>query len=277
MKRIFELIFKNQYFLVFLLLQFVAFMFLFNYNTFQRISLLSSSNGMVGRMTTMSSDSKDYFHLKKLNEALRTENASLKQKLNDFQLLDTVATDSIEVVVDSVLVQYGYTSAKVVNNSTRYNANFITVNKGTEDGIQPEMAVIGPDGVIGRVIACSNHFSSIMSVVNQKYFLNVRFKGQKQFGTLNWDGEDYRYAQLHSISKHAQVHLGDTVVSNSFDARFPPNIMVGTVSDFEVNPADQFYRIELELSTDFSALSTVYIIENKLKEEQKQLEASVSE
>ncbi len=276
MKRIYELIFKNQYFLVFLVLQLLAFMFLFNYNTFQRISLFSSSSGMVGDLVRLSSDTKDYFELTELNKALRDENAQLREQLNHLQSPEKHGLDSMQVEVDSSFIQYRYYEAKVVNNSTRYNANFITVNKGTKDGIQPEMAVIGPDGIVGRVIACSNNYSSVMSALNQKYFLNARFKGRKQFGTLHWDGRDYRYAELNSISKHAPVQIGDTVVSNSFDGRFPADIMVGIVADFEVNPADQFYRIKVELSTDFSALSTVYIIENQLKDEQKQLESSVS-
>ncbi len=258
------------------MLQIVAFMFLFNYNTFQRISLLSSSNGMAGDLATLSSDAEDYFQLSELNNSLSAENALLKEQLLHLKQQESQSTDSMAFGEDSTAVQYKYFEAKVVNNSTRYNANFITVNKGSKDGIRPEMAVICPDGVVGRVIACSNNYSSVMSALNQKYFLNVRFQDGKQFGTLNWDGKDHRYAQLKSISKHTDVQLGDTVVSNSFDGLFPQNVMVGTVADFEVNPADQFYRIRIKLSTDFTALSYVYIIDNKLNKEQKELEANVS-
>ncbi len=259
------------------MLQFVAFVFLFNYNTFQRLSLLTSSNAMSGELATLSSETSDYFKLTELNEALRMENAKLMEQLNYLEAQENKGLDSMRFGEDSLDVQYRFFQAKVVKNSIRYNANFITINKGTIDGIRPEMAVIGPDGIVGRVVTCSNNFSSVMSALNQKYFLNVRFKGQKQFGTLHWDGEDYRFAELNSISKHATVQVGDTVVSNSFDGRFPENIMVGVVEEFEVNPADQFYLIKIRLSTDFSAISTVYIIENKLKEEQKELEASVSQ
>lgn len=231
-------------------------------------------------MLNFSSETGDYFDLKPQNEHLAKENAILRERITALEekFSEQTKVDSLTIIpaIDS-LHQYRYYQAKVVNNAIHHQANYITINKGTKDGIKPEMAVICAEGVVGRVVSCSKNYSTVMSLLNQNYYQNVRFQKGKQFGILHWNGDDRYLADLNSISKHVIVNKGDTVVSNTFDGIFPENVLVGTVEELSVNEADQFYQISIRLSTDFNALSTVYVIENTLREEQIELEGNVSE
>ena len=79
--------------------------------------------------------------------------------------------------------------------------------------------------------------------------------------------------RLKDIARHVKIAKGDTIVTSTFSSIFPEGILIGTVLDFEAKEGDNFYTISVRLSTDFSNLSSVYIVENIMKGEQQLLEA----
>jgi rod shape-determining protein MreC len=167
--------------------------------------------------------------------------------------------------------QYEFTSAILVNNSVNRQKNFFTLNKGKKQGIDIDMAVIGPDGVAGLIVASSDNFSVAMSLLNIDFRLSSRIMPSGYFGSLTWDGSDYRYGVLNEIPQHVQISIGDTVETTSYSSVFPQGKMVGVISEYEKSGSD-FYRIRVLLSTNFRKLSHVNVIKNLRKEEQKSLE-----
>ena len=133
------------------------------------------------------------------------------------------------------------------------------------------MAVTSSGNVAGIVVASSDNFSIAMSLLNLDFRLSSRIKSRGYFGSLNWDGKDYRHAALNEIPQHVTINVGDTVETTSYSAIFPEGIMVGTVSDFEKIGGD-FYKISVLLSTDFNQLRFVNVIGNLKKTEQQELE-----
>jgi rod shape-determining protein MreC len=167
--------------------------------------------------------------------------------------------------------QYIYTTGEIINNSINKQKNFFTLSKGKKQGVNIDMAVASPDGVAGIIVGSSDNYSIGMSLLNIDFRLSSRMKSNGYFGSLTWDGRDYRYAILNEIPQHVTVNVGDTVETTSFSAIFPEGIMVGTVSDFEKTGSD-FYKIKVSLATDFKKLNYVSIIGNLKKTEQQDLE-----
>jgi len=91
-------------------------------------------------------------------------------------------------------------------------------------------------------------------------------------GGLRWDGNDPRFAKLQYIARHLKPQKGDTIVTSANSSVFPPGIMVGRIASVDIKDNDTFYDIDVALSTDFSTLQFVYIINNRLKAEQDSVE-----
>ena len=175
-------------------------------------------------------------------------------------------------VEDSVHKQhYTHTSAEVIENSVNRQKNFFTINKGTDQGIKVDMAVISGNNVAGVIVGCSRNYSVAMSVLNLDFKLSARIRSNGYFGSLNWDGVNYKYAVLSEIPQHVSVNVGDTIETTGYSAIFPEGEIVGTVSDYEKLGGD-FYKISILLATDFKKLHFVDVIGNMKKTEQLELE-----
>jgi rod shape-determining protein MreC len=138
-------------------------------------------------------------------------------------------------------------------------------------GLSVDMAVISGSNVAGVIVGCSENYSVVMSLLNINFRLSSRFKSNGYFGSLSWDGRDYRHAILSEIPQHVTFGIGDTIETTGFSATFPEGILVGTVSNFEKTGGD-FYRIEVSLFTDFKKLHFVNVVGNMRKKEQLELE-----
>jgi rod shape-determining protein MreC len=177
------------------------------------------------------------------------------------------------IVNDTVYRQkYTYTSAKVVNNSTNRRDNYLTLDKGSKQGIRNNMAVISSTGVVGVVKDVSDNFCTVISLLHSDLTISSKLKKDGSFGPLNWDGVNFSVATLSDIPTHVRLKEGDTVVTSQYSKMFPENIMIGTVQSYYTEPMKPFYTVKVNLSTDFKKLTYVYIVQNKLREEQEALE-----
>ena len=270
MRSFFYFIIKHNFFFLFLLLEIVSFTFIVKYNSYQRATWISSSNKMAGGIYQKHSNISQYFMLNDINEELAAENAYLRGQLPSSY---KESKDYFKLVYDSINKrQYIYRSAKVINNSINKQFNYITLNKGAVNGIEKEMGVISSKGVVGIVKDVSEHYASVISLLNTRLRISARLDGTGFFGALGWDGKDYRYAWLNEIPVHAEVAIGDPVVTSGYSAIFPEGILIGNVAKVERTKGESFFRIKVKLSVDFKDLSFVEVIGNNMREEQLQLE-----
>jgi rod shape-determining protein MreC len=237
---------------------------------YQKASFINSSNALSANILQTSTNVEQYFYLGDVNEKLAKENAELRSHiLNSFD----VTYNKEYTVHDTTYHQkYIYTSAKVVNISTNRRNNFLTLNKGSNQGIQNNMAVIASNGVVGQVKDVSENFCTVMSLLHSKTTINSKIKKDGSYGPLTWDGTDFQYATLNDIPTHVKIAKGDTIVTSAYSRTFPENILIGTVESYERPPGKYFYKVKVKLSTDFKKLTYVYIVKNIHKDEQEELE-----
>ena len=254
------------------MLEIIAIIFIVQYNEPQRIQFESVSNTMYSRVYSVTNSISQYFNLRTINEQMAQENAFLRASIETSKLSLTIEPTAI---YDSLYKQqYLYIPAKVLRSSISKPHNYITLNKGRRHGIGENMAVISPQGVVGIVVSVSQNFSKVLSILSPQYKISAKFKKNSFYGSVYWDGNDYRKAVLAEIPVHAKIELGDTIITNSFSNIYPTNIPIGIVSNIHKSDYDNFYSIELTLTTDFKNLEFVYVIQNLYKTERDILESA---
>ena len=209
-------------------------------------------------------------NLKNINYELANQNEITLNKLKSSYKSNQI---KISEILDSTYQQqYVFIVAKIINNSVNKQNNYITLNKGEKHGIMPEMAVIGPKGIVGIVKNVSSNFSSVISVLNSNLWISGEIKINNYYGSIHWNGNNYTQVILNDIPNHVKINVGDTIITSSYSAIFPEGEIIGYVSDFEEKKGTNFHKITVNLATDFKNLSYVYVIGNLLKKEQINLE-----
>ncbi len=260
MHNLLKFILRYSNFLVFILLEVVAFLLIVQNNLYPQSSVLSTANRVVAWNYKVVSDITGYFGLRTQNAELAEENMRLRNRLNELEnLQENVQTDSVYR-----FAQYDvrYLSAKVVQMTTTQQHNYMTINRGERDGVRTGMGVRNQDGVVGIVRTVGGKYSVVLPIINTHTNLSCRFAKNDYVGTLVWDGRDPRFAQLSDVATHIQVNRGDTIVTSGLSPIFPADIPVGTVEDAELGEGDSYYTIRVRLATNFRRLKYVEVIEN---------------
>ncbi|MGA9652264.1 rod shape-determining protein MreC [Pedobacter sp.] len=244
-------------------------------NSYQRSVTLNSTNEIVGTAYERLNVFKRYLNLGMVNDSLAAENAKLKTRLLGLTTIDS-AKDT-KVIDTTTNQQYTYLAAKVVKNSITLRNNVMTVNKGTLDGIEANMAVISPQrGVVGFIRDVSPHLATIQSLLHKDTKISVVIKKNNAIGSLVWgDGNfDIKKAFIKEVPNHIKMSIGDTIVTSGY-GKFPAGILVGRLSKTNIATNDNFLSGEVSLFNDFGTLQYVYVIKDKLAKEQETLENPV--
>jgi rod shape-determining protein MreC len=272
MRGLLRYLLKHYAFLLFLLLEVFSFVLIFNFNSYQKVKYLNSSNLVTATIYNSFNAVGRYFSLASVNRKLAKENAQLKSLISDLPYIRITPYSVISKaeITDSV---YRFISARVINNSVDKQNNYITLDKGRKHGIKPDQGIVNSEGIVGVITQVSESYSLGFSVLNKRWGASAKLQKSGTFGPLSWDGKDSRYANLNGIPFHVELAVGDTVVTSSYSSVFPEGIMIGTVHSIEKPEGENYYLIKVELATNFRALSYVDVIDNLKKTEIRALES----
>lgn len=265
---------RSRNFILFVLLEVLCFYFIINTSNYWSVTYFNTSNQYAAKVLAWSNAANEYARLRQVNADLALENQRLNAQLT--KSLQSKPAAPTEYQADSAFAdRFKFVVAKVVNNTTQFANNYITIDKGTDDGIRPGMGVISPTGIVGKVKICNRRFSVITSILHSEYLVSSQLVKAKEIGTATWNGVDPHLIKLNDISLTKPVSKGDSVVTSDRNSTFPPGILVGRVRSIGVQPNQVFHDLTLDLATNFSSLSFVYVVENRLQNEQDQLEKQV--
>ena len=271
MRNVFLFIRRYAVFILFLMLQGVSLSILFSSNRFHNSFFGMIAGEISGDINRRANNVEEYFTLRKENEKLRAQNAFLLSNFPSGQLFPDSASQYITdtAYVDSVkqFLQYQYLSAKIISNSVFLQQNYLTLHRGSDQGVVENMAVVGTDGIIGTVVGVSKNMCLVMSLLhNQSKVIAVLKKGSG-LGEITWDGKDPGLLVLKKIPKTVIVKKGDEIVSSPYSNKFPPGSRIGWVEDVRQDLETNTYILKVRTAVDFSNVQHAYIVKNALREE----------
>lgn len=270
MQNLIRFLVKYRLVIFFFLLEGVAFSWMFSSRSFQRSNYLNSSRAVTGEILSQYDGFTDYLHLKEQNQNLLQENARLHSLQENAYL--PISPNSLSKNDTFYKVRYQYVEAEVINSSYLKRQNYITLNRGSLHGLKPQMGVIGPLGAVGEVMEVSDHFSTVIPIINPRLAISGKLRGSGFFGPVHWDGKDYTKATVSDIPRYAEVKKGDSIITDARSMIFPPGILIGVVEDYSIQDDKNFYLLTIKLATDFASVNEVYVVTDKLKTELLQLE-----
>jgi len=213
-----------------------------------------------------------HFDLEHENQSLAEQNRRLMQLLSNNYLIKDDSThiytienrDSLNIQKKQLFV---YLNATVIFNTINKTNNYMIIDKGSEDGITPDMAVVAPQGVVGIVDCVSDHFASVITLLHPNCRISAKVMPINQLGTILWDTGNPEEATLHDVPQHSIVEVGDKVITSDYSTIFPANLPVGEVCGKNSNVNNSFLNITVRLSVPFDKLNHVYVIKNLYRSE----------
>ena len=220
-------------------------------------NLLSRGTELRAFISQRLSDINLYFNLNEENEKLTLQNSKL---IADVIAQGNILRDSASVnhtarfIADKPI---SFTPARVVERRFNTRENVLIINAGSKQGLEPDMAVLTPDGLVGRVIQVSNNYAKVMPVIHSEFSVSVVSGSNNTHGILRWNGEQEQIAQIHYVPLSSSIQAQEAVYTADFSTFALRGIPVGKV--LEVVPEKQFYRINVLLGVNFSALTYVLV------------------
>ena len=261
MRNLLQFLVRYSNFLIFLILEVVAFILIVTHHQYQRSVFFSSSNNLVAGIQRIETNITDYFHLRKDNQALAEENAYLKNQLMLQANEDERQNERENRYLYSHL-QWNYIPAKVIGITTHKHHNYLTINKGSRDNVAEDMGVVCSNGVVGIVSAVSERYALVVPIIHTEMNLSCRLEKNDCICRTQWTGGNSKEVSLRDISRHILLEEGDTVVTSGLTPIFPEGIMVGIVSENYLDEGDNYHRAILRLATDYQSIKYVQVIQN---------------
>jgi len=267
MRNLLDFLKKYHHWFLFIFLEVISGVLLFQYNSYQGSVWLSSANAVVGKVYDWESRGTAFFSLTRANEELSLRNFYLERQVDQLRRLYADATHDTTVVERhelQLLSQYQLIPAKVVDNSLNKIENLMTIDKGRADGVEVDMGVACGSGVVGVVYLVADHYSVVIPVLNASSSrISCAIRDRGYFGYLHWYGGDPTVAYVEDIPRHAKFRLGEWVVTSGFSSIFPSGVMVGKIEQAYNSSDGLSYKLKVRLSTDFSCVRDVVVISDK--------------
>lgn len=258
MQQIINFIIRNKNFLLFLLLFGLSLLFTIQSHSYHKSKFINSANFLTGRVYNTANNISSYFNLKSQNQLLVEENIKFRALLTNTEILtNTTYVDTI-----SFNDSYKFYSANVIKNSYSLTDNFLTINKGQNDSIKQDFGVISSKGIIGIIDRTSKNYATVLSVLNTTSQISAQLKKTNHYGSLSWNGVSPEFVQLTDVQKIAPIKVGDTIITSGRSSIFPKGIPIGTIQYFNLDDAENYYRLNVKLFNDMTNIEHVYIIEN---------------
>lgn len=266
MRNLISLIIRFSALVLFITLEILSFYLIVNYNKSQREIWAHSSNLFTGTINKYTQNVASFFDLQSVNDSLLVENAKLLETIINYRVTSKDnAFQSYEN--NDTIRQFEFIPARVCNKTLHLRNNFMTLCKGSKDGIKTGMGVISDNGIVGIVKAASSKYATVMLLTNSQSRIGSKVKSKNYTGSLKWYGPDPTIATLEEVPKHAAIAVGDTIISSGYSVSFPPDIPIGTILDYSVGEGSNNYNIKVSLDQDLAELDYVFVVNNIYREE----------
>ena len=261
MNNLFLFLNRTKFFLFFIFLQLIVFLIIKSNSSYQQASILNSSASVSGWFYQQKKSISNYFNLRKHNAILSEQNALLKQE--SFQNYSIISDNEIEINNEFYERQYFFQPAEIIRNSVVNRKNILTMNVGKIKGIKPEMGVLNSIGIIGFTLNSSDHYSTIMSVMNEDFRIPVKPINDSCVGVLTWLKQDkINEISVKGIPAYFKIKKGDSIITQGGSGIFPKGELVGVVKTITKDPGSNNQLLKLTTAVDFNAINHVFTVKN---------------
>lgn len=215
-----------------------------------------------------------YLSLKSENEILRRVNMELAdevQRLREAKLENLLLHQLLNLKDQ---LPFKLTAARVVNKNLIMLRNTITLDVGTEDGIQQYMPVVSEGGLVGIIIAVTPYYSVANILLNTDFRVSAKIQRSRVDGIVAWNG---KILTLKNVPKTRDIKIGDIVTTSEYSQAFPSNIRIGIVNEVQDQPSSLFKSITITPGVDFVKLEEVFVVIFKPEKERSELEKSIDQ
>jgi rod shape-determining protein MreC len=185
---------------------------------------------------------------------LQAEVVALQQQVSETQVLSTL----LGFVQDNP--ENEYVSAAVIGRDPSPFLHYVIINRGADAGLRRGMPVVMQDGLVGRVDAVDATAARVQLITDTLSRVNIRLQqsGAEAVLTGSVTGE----IRLEMIPQEAQVTVGDVIITSGLGGEYPPNLIIGQVTNLRKQDFDIFQNAAVQPSVDFASLSYVLVITN---------------
>ena len=182
----------------------------------------------------------------------------MKKRLEEVRSLP-LSTQKLELIVipeensDTLYAPYDFITAKVINNSTNWRNNSLTLNRGHRDGVNPGMGVVGGNGLVGKVKYVTERFSVVTSLLHAGFTVSSKIANKVEVCTTEWDGVDPKFVRVKYVPRYHEIEVGDTVMTSGYNSIFPADYVIGIISEVDLRDDANFYDLKAEIINDFTS------------------------
>jgi rod shape-determining protein MreC len=165
-------------------------------------------------------------------------------------MLDFEARESLELIGCEIMAE----------GAGRLGGTTVLLNRGFNQGLKPGMALVGQDGLVGKVVEVRPDRSQALLLTHPDCAVSARIERNRLAGIVEWLPGSFTGLKMRNISYLAHVELGDHVISSGLGGVFPEGIPVGTVTQIEKDETGLLLDITLKPATNFRALEEIFAL-----------------
>lgn len=184
---------------------------------------------------------------------LTTENLKLRQSESDLKRLRGLLGYSEQFTLETAMAQ-----TVMLDTSGRFKS--MIIDRGSDDGIDVNDAIVNASGLIGRVVLTTKDMAKVQLITDTNCAVGALIERTRRQGVVRGDGANG--LQMYDVPSLADVSIGDVVLTAGIDGVFPKGIPVGTITRAD-RGADLFKRITVKPSVDFGSIEEVIIIHTR--------------
>lgn len=191
------------------------------------------------------------------NDSLRRQLAEAQLRIQQQQALvdRTRSLENILQLQNSIDVQT--TAARIIGSAPSSDFRTVTIDKGARQGLKTDMAVLGPTGVVGRVVVVGPRASRVQLLLDRNAAAGAIVQRSRAQGVVVGAGDDR--LRLDYVSETSDVVVGDTIVTSGIDGIYPKGFLIGTVAAVDKTGV-AYGGISIKPAMDFSALEDVLVV-----------------
>ncbi|MDX1763064.1 MAG: rod shape-determining protein MreC [bacterium] len=214
-------------------------------------------------------------HVKEENRALMERVALLENKLHEQQEVKLENERLRKLLAFQESVPFTLLPSKVIGKGFNSWSRTLLINQGRSAGVVEGMAVVRPEGVVGRVLTVSPNFSLVQLIIDSNSDIPAIFQRTRAEGIV--EGKISNQCRVKYLNRIADVQEGDIVISSGLGGVYPKGLIVGSVFSVQKKPYGLFQEVIITPAVDFSRMEEVFVVRNDKFEEYGRLMKRIEE